>query len=136
LTARALLASPPDTTSTNPSKEHTVYLDYKNPDSIAKNTTLVMRELRSIRDMLRKGAKGAKGAKAAELTDEGLDVRLVANTDGELWFATGDVQYDTVHGAACTATTVSPNSDDDELSTSARELVEGVADQLADGEAV
>ena len=107
-----------------------MYLDYKNPDSIAKNTTLVMRELRGIRDMLRKGAK------AAELTDEGLDVRLVANTDGELWFATGDVQYDTVHGAACEATTVSPNSDDDELSTTARELVEGVADQLADGEEV
>lgn len=99
-------------------------LDHTDPDSIARCIRSVTHTLHALRANLRK------------FEDDALDVRLVANTDGELWFATGDVKYDTVHGAACDATTVSPNSDDDELSASARELVEGVADQLTEQQEV
>jgi hypothetical protein len=103
-----------------------MYLDHSNPDSIASNTRTVLRTLKGLRHDLRKG----------ELQrccgDDGLDVRLVANSDGELWITTGDVQYDTEHGAACEASTISPNSSNEELEQTADELVQGVADQLAD----
>jgi hypothetical protein len=91
-------------------------LDHTNPDSIERNAIRVKTVLR----ILSKDIGGP------------LDVRLVANADGELWFATGDVQYDTQHGAACEAIELNPNADDNTLTELSRELVNGVADQLAE----
>lgn len=109
-------------------------LDHTNPDSIARCIRSVTHTLHGLRGNLQRQLSSIPApSERLALSDDGLDVRLVANADGELWFATGDVQYDTVHGAACEAVTVSPNSGDDELADSARTLVEGVASQLAEG---
>jgi hypothetical protein len=108
-------------------------LDHTNPDSVARCIRNVTRTLHGLRaNLQRQLSTMPVPSERQELSDEGLDVRLLANVDGELWFATGDVQYDTVHSAACEAVTVSPNSDDDELQDSAAALVNGVAGQLAE----
>lgn len=99
-------------------------LDYANPDSVAKNIKLVAQELRGLRD-------GMHRCTAHECCGP-LDVRLVSNVDGELHFATGSVQYDTVHGAACEACEIDPTSSDADLAAMAEDLVNGVADQLAE----
>lgn len=105
-------------------------LDHTNPDSIARNTKRTQETLTALRGNMRRGLDHGPMAIGR------LDVRLVANADGECWFATGDVQYDTTHGAACEAVTLDHNASDVEVASLARELVEGVANQLADGEAV
>jgi len=118
-------------------------LDHTDPDSIAKCTRTTKSTLQGLRGNLQRGA--ARYSRVSPHTldamsvstevpegADGLDVRLVANEDGELWFATGDVQFDTVHGAACEAVTLNPNDDDDALDDMARDLVQGVADQLAE----
>lgn len=61
-----------------------------------------------------------------------MEVRLVSDADGVLWINTGDVQYDTEHGAACGAGTISPTDDNDQLAVVAAELVNEVVDQLAE----
>ena len=94
-------------------------LDHTNPDSVTRaiaSTTQTLMALRS-------------NAKEWGLD---IDVRLVSNADGECSFATGDVSFDTTHGAACEATTVSGSDDDDTLTKAATHLVEGVRDQLAE----
>lgn len=63
---------------------------------------------------------------------ECLDVRLVSDEDGVCWFATGDVGFDIVHGAACEATTLTPEDDTADMLGLAQYLVDGVADQLAE----
>ena len=118
-------------------------LDYANPDSIASCIRRVNSTLRGLRGNLQRNA--ARYNRVSPQTGDamsldttvpegapGLDVRLVSNADGELWFATGDVQYDTIHGAACEATELNPNDDDDALQAMATDLVNGVADQLAE----
>jgi len=59
-------------------------------------------------------------------------VRLVSNADGELWYATGDVQYDTTHGAACEEITINATDGGEDLQAMATDLVNGVVDQLAE----
>lgn len=101
-------------------------IDHTDPDSITKCT----RSTRATLLGLRNGMHRCTSHECCEP----LDVRLVSNADGELWFATGDVRYDTVHGAACEAVTLSPDLDDDTVNALAAELVNGVADQLAEQE--
>lgn len=108
-------------------------LDHTNPDSLARCILRVTRTLHALRGNLRGAPPVANGEPD---DDNGLAVRLMGNPDGELWFATGNVQYDSVHCAACESTIVYPDADDDELSTRARHLVEGVASQLAEREEV
>lgn len=99
-----------------------MYLDHTNPDSIEHNVKLTIDELRGLKRFARKSG-------VAE-----LDVRLVSNADGELWFATGDVQFDTVHGAACEATIIRSDDTDEQIRSAAQDLVDGVAAQLAEQE--
>jgi hypothetical protein len=99
-------------------------LDHTDLDSIKRNTERVFDQLKLLRD-------GMHRCTSHECCGP-LDVRLVANEDGELWFATGDVQYDTVHGAACDAAELMPTTDDEELRNTAEDLVRNVADQLAE----
>jgi hypothetical protein len=116
-------------------------LDHTNPESVRRCADKVKSVLLGLRGNLQKQAAtynrvsphslDAMSVSTEPNSDDGLDVRLVSNHDGELWFATGDVQYDTVHGAACGSVTVSPNDDDDALDAMADELVSDVADQLA-----
>jgi|1185.fasta_scaffold00699_11 hypothetical protein len=115
-------------------------LDHTNPDSIARNRRRVASVLRGLRDNLARGAPTYNRAAPHDLTamsvstesdDGNLDVRLVSNSDGELWFATGDVQYDTTHAAACGAAQISASNDDSELDQIAGDLIDDVADQLA-----
>jgi hypothetical protein len=101
-------------------------IDHTNPDSVARNIVRTTATLRGLRDNMRRGLENGPISIAP------LDVRLVANSDGECWFATGDVQYDTTHGAACEAITLDHNASDAEVADLARELVEGVVDQLAE----
>lgn len=101
-------------------------LDHTDPDSIKRNTELVFADLKKLRD-------GMHRCTSHECCGP-LDVRLVSNEDGELWYATGSVQYDTVHGAACEACELMPTMDDDELRNTAEDLVRNVADQLAEGD--
>lgn len=100
-------------------------LDHTNGDSIRRCTDSVKASLAALRLNLRLNLQPEP-----RLTSD-LDVRLVSNSDGELWFATGDVQYDATHGAACGAITLCASDSDDTLDTKAYELVSGVADQLA-----
>jgi len=118
-----------------------MYLDHTNPDSITHNTKRVLATLKGLRACLADAAVRYIRASpqycdalsvSTESDDGDLDVRLVANSDSELWFATGDVQYDTVHGTACEAVTISATDTDAELEERAKELVQGVADQLAE----
>lgn len=119
-----------------------MFLDHTNPDSIAKCTRSTKSVLLGLRNNLRAGAAQynrvaphtleAMSVSTEPNAEDGLDVRLVSNADGELWFATGDVQYDTEHGAVCEATTLNPNDDNDAVDAKAAELVNGVADQLAE----
>jgi hypothetical protein len=106
-------------------------LDHTNPDSIERNVRLTIATLRGLKHNLVREAERA----APNPGDRGaleLDVRLVSNEDGELWFATGDVQYDTVHGAACEATVIRSDDTDEQIRSAAQDLVNGVADQLAE----
>jgi len=121
-------------------------LDYTNPDSVGKAKRLVASTLRGIRDNMRRGA--ARYTRSTPHTGQaislqigvelisddgsGLDVRFAANDDGETWFATGDVQYDTKHGAACGACTLNPNDDDEALTAMADDMVADVVDQLTE----
>lgn len=98
-------------------------LDHTNPDSIA-------RCIRSVNHSLTQLRAGLHKCTSYECC-EPLAVRLVSGPDGELWFATGSVQYDTVHGVACEAIEINPGTTDAELQNLARDLVESVADQLA-----
>ncbi len=59
-----------------------------------------------------------------------MDVRLVSDERGSLWVNTGDVQYDTHHGAACASCEVQLNSSNDELWGNAESMVSDVFDQL------
>lgn len=99
-------------------------LDHTNPDSIARNVKRVAAALTDLRNNMRRGLD------VAPISIAPLDVRLVANADGECWFATGDVQYDTTHGAACEAITLDHNASDREIADLASELVDGVVSQL------
>jgi len=101
-------------------------LDHTDPDSIKRTTALTFVQLKALRD-------GMHRCTSHECCGP-LDVRLVSNADGELWFATGSVQYDTVHGAACEATEINPTDTDDMLRGAAEDLVNGVSDQLAEQE--
>lgn len=101
-------------------------LDHTNPDSIARNIQRTKETLTALRDNM------ACGLEYGPISIAPLDVRLVANSDGECWFATGDVQYDTTHGAACEAITLDHNASFAELSDLATLLVQGVVDQLAE----
>ena len=116
-------------------------LDHTNPDSVAKNTKRTIGTLTAIRDNMARGAarynrvspQSGDAMSLDILTENGsLDVRLVANADGECWFATGDVQYDTTHGAVYKAITLNHNTSDNEVRDLAADLVNGVADQLAE----
>lgn len=102
-------------------------LDHTNPDSIARCVKRTTDTLLAMRGNLRRSFSTTDGD---ELNP--LDVRLVANADGECWFATGHVQYDTTHGAACEAITLDHNASDRDVADLAVELVNGVADQLAE----
>lgn len=97
-----------------------MWMDHTNADSIAKAQRHVHTTLLRLRDNLRRDPSA----------DE-LAVRLCAGSAGELWFATGDVQFYTVHGAACSATTLTAGLDDDAITEEARRLVDDVAEQLA-----
>lgn len=99
-----------------------MYLDHTNPDSIARNTTSVTAELRDLHCHVVKNA--------ASYAD-GLQVRLCSDADGALWFATGDVQYDLVHGYACEDGGLMADMTTDEVTVMARDLVEGLVAQLA-----
>lgn len=63
---------------------------------------------------------------------EEMEVRLVAHEGGVLWINTGDVQYDTHHGAACAAGSVTPESTEDEMFGTAESMVDDVCDQLSE----
>lgn len=104
-------------------------LDHTNPDSIARAIKRTAATLTELRANMRRQLEGEP------VSIGPLDVRLVANSDGECWFATGDVQYDTTHGAACEAITLDHNSSDHEVADLAGELVNGVVDQLFDATA-
>jgi hypothetical protein len=121
-------------------------LDHTDTDSISKCVNSTKAVLIGLRNNLQKGAArynrvspqslDAMSVSTEPNADDGLDVRLVSNADGELWFATGDVGYDTVHDtvhvAACESITLNPNDDDDALDAMAADLVNGVANRLAD----
>lgn len=96
------------------------YLDHTNPTSVNRAIRILLDDLRAMR-------------LNAQRQGNPIDVRFVANADGECWIATGDVSYDTVHGYACEADTVDGEASDDDLHTMATNLVTGVADQLAEG---
>jgi hypothetical protein len=103
-------------------------LDHTNPYSIARAIQRTTETLAGLRHNL------ARGLEHSPISVGPLDVRLVANADGECWFATGDVSYDTTHGAACEAITLDHNASADELRGLAADLVNGVVDQLAEQE--
>lgn len=118
-------------------------LDYANPDSVTRCIKRTTSVLAGLRGNLRRNAatynrvsphNGDAMSLDTTVTEgaSGLEVRLVSNADGELWFATGNVKYDTTHGAACESCELNPNDDDDALQAMATDLVNGVADQLAE----
>jgi hypothetical protein len=116
-----------------------MYIDHTSDLSITKNTTRVTSALKGLRDNLRLGAalynrvspsSGDAVSLSTESDDGQLDVRLVSNRMGELWFATGDVQYDMTHGAACAAITISSDDTDDDIATMASQLVDDIVNQL------
>ena len=116
-----------------------MYLDISNEDSLEKARTHVKSVLVGLRGNLQRGAArynrvSPQTGDAMSLdtdTEESLDVRLCASADGELWFCTGDVQFDAAHGAACGSTTICADDSDDDLTTAAADLVSQVEDQLA-----
>lgn len=101
-------------------------LDHTNPDSLRKTRRDVESGLRDLRANL------ISMRMHHPSSNDELDVRLVSDHDGEIWFATGDVGYDTAHGAACEAAVITTGSTDDDLIAMATQLVAGVADLLAE----
>lgn len=99
-----------------------MYIDHTNPDSIEKAKRETTETLLRLRD-------GLHRCTAHECCGP-LDVRLVANTDGETWFATGDVSYDTVHGTACGAIELTPDLDGVAITELAGRLVDEVVEAL------
>lgn len=109
-------------------------IDHTDDDSIARCKRAVTHTITGLRQNLRRELERA----APNPGDRGrleLDIRLVSNQDGELWFATGDVSYDTVHGAACGASSIASDSSDDDVSAVAVDLVDQVVDGLAQRDA-
>lgn len=107
-------------------------LDHTNPDSIEKTVRGTIDTLRGLKRNLIREYHARIEANPGCIERAELDVRLVSNEDGELWFATGDVQYDIVHGAACEATIIRSDDTDEQIRSAAQDLVNGVADQLAE----
>jgi hypothetical protein len=70
---------------------------------------------------------------ADDATGPDLDVRLVVDVGDESWWlATGDVQYDTVHGDICAAATLCVSMTPEELREVRSELLNDVENQRAD----
>jgi 3-dehydroquinate synthetase len=75
-------------------------------------------------------------AKAPPSDERTLDVRLVVDFgDQTWWLATGDAQYDTVHGDACAAGTIWASMGLEDLDSLATELLSDIDNQAADYEA-
>ncbi len=118
-------------------------IDHTDSDNVLRVTSKVAIVLCGLRDNLTRGAARYNRVSPHELdamsvstesSDGTLDVRLVSNSDGELWFATGDVGYDTVHGTACGACTLSGDETDEDCKNMATDLVDQVVDQLSENE--
>lgn len=70
---------------------------------------------------------------ADDNTGPDCDVRLVVDVgDQEWWLATGDVQFDTVHGDLCASAILSVSMTPEELREVRSELVNDIENQHAD----
>jgi hypothetical protein len=95
--------------------------------------TLPVRKIDLVTQLTRARNEFAKAPSSDERT---LDVRLVVDFgDQAWWLATGDVQYDTVHGDACAAGALWASMGLEDLDSLATELLSDIDNQAADYEA-
>lgn len=89
------------------------------------NPRVLARQLTAALVDFRKHANGDTGPD--------LDVRVVADLGDETWWlATGDVQYDTVHGDLCAAASLHCSMTPEEVAEVAKELCTEIDEQAVD----